>query len=57
MVRRNERRGNFQHRFLRNWYDSVIDAAAQNAGCSLRYSEDFQHGERFGGVTVRNPLL
>ena|SRR6185437_13620845 len=44
-------------RYLLNWYDSLIVAAAQQAGCGVLYSEDLQHGQRFGDLTVRNPFL
>lgn len=46
-----------QQRYLLNWYDSLIVAAAQHAGCNILYSEDFQHGQQFGAVAVRNPFL
>ena len=39
------------------WYDSLIVAAAQQGDCELLYSEDLQHGQRFGRVTVQNPFL
>lgn len=38
-------------------YDSQIVAAAQKAKCRELISEDFQHGQRFGNLTVRNPFL
>ncbi len=37
-------------------YDALIVAAAQDAGCAILYSEDLQHGQRFGTVTVENPF-
>jgi predicted nucleic acid-binding protein len=39
-----------------SFYDSLILAAADAAGCRLVYSEDMQHGQRFQSVTVRNPF-
>ncbi len=45
-----------QERYRLSWYDSLIVAAAQEAGCALLYSEDFQHGQQFGSVTVRDPF-
>lgn len=40
-----------------NIYDASIVASASLAGCDLLYSEDFQHGQRFGGaLRVRNPF-
>lgn len=40
-----------------SWYDSLIVAAAGEAGCSVLYSEDLQHGQKFSGLTVKNPFL
>jgi predicted nucleic acid-binding protein len=45
-----------QQRYQLSWYDSLIVAAAQNAGCHTLYSEDLQHGQQFGTVTVRDPF-
>ncbi len=39
------------------WYDSLIVCAAREADCGILYSEDFQHGQRFGGLRVVNPFL
>ena len=38
-------------------YDSLIVAAAVEAGCTTLYSEDLQHGQMIQSVTVRNPFL
>ena len=46
-----------QERYRLGWYDSLIVSAAQQAGCSILYSEDLQHGQKFGTVTIRNPFL
>ena len=43
-----------EHRF--SWYDSLIVAAAQQAGCSILYSEDMQHGRRVEGLKIENPF-
>ena len=37
-------------------YDSLIVAAALDAGCKTLYSEDLQHGQQIEGVTVTNPF-
>jgi predicted nucleic acid-binding protein len=37
-------------------YDALIAAAAIRAGCTVLYSEDLQHGQKFGHLTVRNPF-
>ena len=39
------------------WYDALILTAAMKAGCHTLYGEDFQHGQKFGGVRVVNPFL
>jgi predicted nucleic acid-binding protein len=40
-----------------SWYDSLIVAAAIQGGCEVLYSEDLQHGRRFGDLLVENPFL
>jgi predicted nucleic acid-binding protein len=45
-----------QQRYKLSWYDSLIVSAAQYAGCDLLYSEDLQHGQQFGAVTVHDPF-
>lgn len=37
-------------------YDSLIVAAATEAGCSLLLSEDLQDGRTIGALTIRNPF-
>jgi predicted nucleic acid-binding protein len=39
------------------FYDALILAAALEAGCETLYSEDFQHGRRFGDLTILNPFV
>ena len=40
-----------------SWYDSLIVSAAIQARCEILFSEDLQHGQRFGDLQVRNPFL
>jgi predicted nucleic acid-binding protein len=40
-----------------SWYDSLIVAAAIKGGCEILYSEDMQHGRRFGDLVIQNPFL
>ena len=40
-----------------SWYDSLIVAAAIQGDCAVLYSEDMQHGRRFGDCVVHNPFL
>jgi predicted nucleic acid-binding protein len=37
-------------------YDSMIVAAALEAGCTTLFSEDMQHGQRIDRMTIRNPF-
>jgi predicted nucleic acid-binding protein len=37
--------------------DSLILAAAQQAGCTTVYSEDLQHGQTIDKLTIVNPFL
>lgn len=43
-------------RYGLSFYDSLILAAARQAGCSVVYSEDMQDGQVVDGVTIRNPF-
>jgi len=40
-----------------SWYDSLIVAAATESQCTVLYSEDMQHGQRFGELQIKNPFL
>ncbi len=39
-----------------SFWDALIVQAAQHAGAERLLSEDFQHGRRFGDVTIVNPF-
>ncbi|MGC2331333.1 MAG: PIN domain-containing protein [Candidatus Acidiferrales bacterium] len=39
------------------WYDALILASAIEGQCSVLYSEDFQHQQRFGDLRIANPFL
>jgi predicted nucleic acid-binding protein len=43
-------------RYKYHIYDSLIIAAALDAGCTTLYSEDMQDGQRIGALTIRNPF-
>ena len=45
-----------QTRYGFSFYDSLIVAAALEAGCTTLYSEDMQDGQRIEGLTIRNPF-
>ncbi len=40
-----------------SFWAALIVRSAQQAGTSVLYSEDLQHGRRFGAVRVVNPFL
>jgi predicted nucleic acid-binding protein len=39
-----------------HFYDGMIIAAAERAGCARIWSEDFNEGQEYFGVTVANPF-
>ena len=52
------RRGlDLQARYQFSFYDSLIVAAALEAGCKILYSEDLQHGQRIEQLTINNPFM
>ena len=46
-----------QSRYGFSFYDSLIIAAALEAGCTRLYSEDMQHGQQIQGLTILNPFM
>lgn len=40
-----------------SFYDSLIVAAAAQAGCNILYSEDMQHGQLVANLRIVNPFL
>jgi predicted nucleic acid-binding protein len=45
-----------QTRYRYGFYDSLVIAAALDAGCTRLYSENSQDGQRIEGLTVENPF-
>jgi len=43
-------------RFDFSIYDGLIVAAALEAGCSVLYTEDMQHGQKIGELVINNPF-
>jgi predicted nucleic acid-binding protein len=39
-----------------SWFDAHLWAYAEHYGCSIIYSEDFEHGRYYGSVKVMNPF-
>ena len=46
-----------QDRYHLSWWDSLIVAAAQAAGCDYLLSEDLQHQQQFDGMYIVNPFM
>jgi predicted nucleic acid-binding protein len=44
-----------EHRL--SFYDALIVASAMESDCDTLFSEDLQHGPRFGRLVVINPFL
>ena len=45
-----------EDRFRLSWWDALIVAAAQVAGCHRLLTEDLQDGQDFDGLVVMNPF-
>ncbi len=45
-----------QARYKLSFYDSLIVAAALDAGCKTLYSEDLRHGQHIEGIIITNPF-
>jgi predicted nucleic acid-binding protein len=43
-------------RYKIGWWDAMILTSAIETGCSVLWTEDFNDGQRYGGVTARNPF-
>ncbi|MER2248621.1 PIN domain-containing protein [Methylorubrum podarium] len=39
------------------WWDCVVLASANRAGCRYLLSEDYQHGRTIRGTTILNPFI
>ena len=46
----------FEERYQVSFWDALIIQAAHAAGAETLYSEDLSDGQRYGGVTVKNPF-
>ncbi len=46
-----------QDRYHFSWWDSLILSAAQVQDCELVLSEDMQHGQQIGKLTILNPFM
>ncbi len=46
-----------RERYGFSFYDSLIIAAALEAGCTRLYTEDLQHNQQIQGLIIQNPFL
>ena len=46
-----------EQRYQISFWDALIVAAAEAGGAELLYTEDLNHGQKYGTVLVRNPFL
>jgi len=44
-------------RYQISFWDALVVVAADKSGASVIYSEDLNHGQRYGSVQVLNPFL
>lgn len=40
-----------------SFWDALVIRSAEHAGCDRLYSEDLQHGRRYGNVQIVNPFV
>lgn len=45
-----------QKRYVLSFWDSLVLASAQQAGCSFVLTEDLNHGQKYGKLTAINPF-
>lgn len=46
----------FSRRYQVSYFDGAIIAAAERLGAPILYTEDLNHGQKYGSVTVINPF-
>jgi predicted nucleic acid-binding protein len=46
-----------QRRYKLQWWDALILNSAIQLDCSILWTEDLNHGQKYGTVTARNPFL
>jgi predicted nucleic acid-binding protein len=51
-----ERGLDIAERYKFSIYDSMLLAAAQQARCTTFFTEDLHHGQKIGGLTIRDPF-
>jgi len=46
----------YEERYQMSFWDALIVAAAEASGAEVLYTEDLNHGQRYGAVLVQNPF-
>jgi predicted nucleic acid-binding protein len=46
----------YEERYQMSFRDALVVAAAQASGAEVLYTEDLNHGQRYGAVLVQNPF-
>ncbi len=46
----------FSRRYQISYFDGAVIAAAERLGAPILYTEDLNHGQKYGSVTVINPF-
>ncbi len=47
---------NYSQRYMISYWDAALVAAAEVIDASILYTEDLNHGQKYGSVTVINPF-
>jgi predicted nucleic acid-binding protein len=50
------RAARLHRRHVISWWDAMVINSAAELGCPVLWSEDLNHGQRYGTVTVKNPF-
>jgi predicted nucleic acid-binding protein len=45
-----------RQRYQVSWWDALIIRSAERVGAAVLWTEDLNHGQQYGSVTVRNPF-
>lgn len=47
----------YEERYQISFWDALIVGAAESGGADLLFTEDLNHGQRYGAVMVQNPFI
>lgn len=51
------RASHIQQQLQISWWDALIVNSAQQVNASILWTEDLNHNQRIGNLTIRNPFL